>query len=89
MNSSKSVERAAPQVPGAPKGYDRYEAQQDLHHMTEARKIQGDPKRLAHVQHAAKEKMREQHDVAHIAAGMPAPGAAAPAPKGLTPKPAK
>lgn len=56
---------------GAPKGYDRYEAHDNLRTLTQAHSIQKDPKRMAHVAHAAREKLAEHSILAELAGNSP------------------
>jgi hypothetical protein len=43
----------------APCSYSKWEAEEDLRTLTRAKEIQKDPKRMANVQRAAKEKLAE------------------------------
>lgn len=58
-------------VAGADKepGYDKYEAESDLRHLTEAKKIGKDPRRMKHAQRAAKDKLTEMEHMKAIAEG--------------------
>ncbi len=49
--------------------YDKWEAENDLRMITEAKKIQADPKRMANVRRAAKEKLSEMEQLKSLAAG--------------------
>lgn len=51
--------------------YDKWQAEDDLRTITRAKEIQADPKRMAHVRRAAKEKLTEMKQVKDIAAGKP------------------
>lgn len=49
--------------------YDKWQAEDDLRTITRAREIEKDPKRMAHVRRAAKEKLTEMEHVKALAAG--------------------
>ena len=49
--------------------YDKWEAENDLRTITDAKKIQADPKRMANVRRAAKEKLAEMEQLKTLAAG--------------------
>jgi hypothetical protein len=49
--------------------YDKWEAENDLRMVTEAKKIEADPKRIANVRRAAKEKLSEMEQLKSLAAG--------------------
>jgi hypothetical protein len=49
--------------------YDKWEAENDLRTITEAKKIQADAKRMANVSRAAKEKLSEMAQLKSLAAG--------------------
>lgn len=49
--------------------YDKWEAENDLRTITEAKKIQADTKRMANVRRAAKEKLSEMEQLKSLAAG--------------------
>jgi hypothetical protein len=49
--------------------YDKWQAREDLQTITRAREIEKDPKRMAHVRRAAKEKLAEMKHVEALAAG--------------------
>jgi hypothetical protein len=49
--------------------YDKWEAENDLRMVTEAKKIEADPKRMANVRRAAKEKLSEMEQLKSLAAG--------------------
>lgn len=51
------------------KDYDKYQAESDLRTITEAKRIQADPKRMAHVRHCAKDKLAEMADLKKLATG--------------------
>lgn len=50
-------------------GYDKWQAEDDLRTVTRAREIEKDPKRMAHVRRAAKEKLTEMKHIEALAAG--------------------
>lgn len=50
-------------------GYDKWQAQDDLHTITRAKEIEKDKKRMANVRRAAKEKLAEMANLKTIAAG--------------------
>lgn len=47
--------------------YDKYQAEDDLRTLTNAKRIQKDPKRMANVKRAAKEKLSEMADIKKLA----------------------
>lgn len=49
--------------------YDKWEAENDLRTITEAKKVQADPRRMANVRRAAKEKLSEMEQLKSLAAG--------------------
>jgi hypothetical protein len=50
-------------------GYDKWQAADDLRTVQEAKRIQGDTKRMAGVRRAAKEKLSEMESLKTLAAG--------------------
>ena len=50
-------------------GYDKWQANDDLRTIQEAKRIQGDTKRMAQVRRAAKDKLKEMADLKSLAAG--------------------
>jgi hypothetical protein len=50
-------------------GYDKWQAADDLRTVQEAKRIQGDMKRMAGVRRAAKEKLSEMASLKTLAAG--------------------
>lgn len=49
--------------------YDKWQAESDMRTITEAKRIQADPKRMAQVMRAAKEKLKEIEDLKKLAGG--------------------
>ncbi|MDV7393756.1 hypothetical protein RZS08_20430 [Arthrospira platensis SPKY1] len=49
--------------------YDKWQAEEDLRTLTRAKEIEKDPKRMAHVRRAAKEKLSEMAQIKALAAG--------------------
>lgn len=49
--------------------YDKWEAENDLRSITEAKRIQADPRRMRNVKRAAKEKLAEMEQMKALASG--------------------
>ena len=49
--------------------YDKWEAENDLRSITEAKRIQADPRRMRNVKRAAKEKLAEMDEIKSLASG--------------------
>lgn len=51
------------------KGYDKWEAESDLRHLTEAARIRKDPARMKNAKRAAREKLSEMAEMKKLAEG--------------------
>jgi len=56
-------------APAKDTGYDKYQAESDLRTLQEAKRLQKDAGRMAHVKRAAKEKLGEMAHLKSLAGG--------------------